>query len=68
MIKKVRRRAKHTSKASAKRGVVYLPRPFIGTMVHILTDGQYTSMITTIKQLKRKVFAIRKVVYEYSRA
>lgn len=67
MIKKVRRRAKHTSKVSAKKGVVYLPKAFIGHMVHILTESQYNQMLITIKQLKRKVYAVRKVVYEYSR-
>lgn len=67
MKKKVRKRAKHTSKNCALKGVVYLPKPFIGTLVHILTDGQYIALKTTIKQLKRKVYAIRKVVYEYSR-
>ena len=67
MIKRVRRRPKHTAASAAKRGVVYLPRPFIGTMVKVLTKGQYKTLLVTIKQLRRKVYAIRKVVYEYSR-
>lgn len=67
MKKRVRRRAKHTSKNCALKGVIYLPKPFIGSVVKVLTLGQYKSLLLTVKHLKCKVAAIRRVVYEYSR-
>lgn len=68
MLKKVRKRPKHNTSLKRPKGVIYLPRPWIGTNVQILTEGQYNRLITSVKQLKRKIARIRGLIYhEYSR-
>jgi hypothetical protein len=66
VIKRVRKRPVHNTHFGARKGVVYLPKAMIGSMVKVLTERQYKGLHTQIKHLKAKVFKVRKLVYEYS--
>ena len=65
MLKKVRRRPTHNTRLGARKGVVYLPKDLIGSMIKVLTEKQYKDMCTQIKRLKSKIYKVRKVIHEY---
>lgn len=66
MKKRVRCRPKHNSANQAKKGVVYLPKEWVGTVIHVLPESQYKTLMKTIKRLKVKITRVRKVIHEYS--
>lgn len=66
MLKTVRKRPIHNTHFGARKGVIYLPKSWIGTMIKVMPESQYKALRTKIKQLKAKVYKVRKVVYEYS--
>jgi hypothetical protein len=67
MIKTVRRRPRFSSPSSAKRGIVYLPRPFIGIKIKVMTESQYKFLMASIKRLKTKMAIIKRISrHEYT--
>ncbi len=66
MIKKVRKRPTHNLASSSKKGVVYLPPEFIGSMVRVLTEFQYKTLMTQKKRLQSKIARIKDMTrHEY---
>lgn len=61
MLKTVRKRPTHNTHFGARKGVIYLPRAFIGTMIKVMTEGQYKRQMATIKSLKHKINIIREL-------
>lgn len=67
MMKRVRRRPLHNTRLGPRKGVIYLPRAFIGTNVKVMTKGQYKFLLVTVKRLKGKLANIKRITYhEYT--
>jgi hypothetical protein len=65
MLKQVRKKPRFHSARGVNRGVIYLSKSFVGTKVQVLTAGQYNVLMTRLKQLKHKLFLVRRLLYEH---